>query len=52
MQLAESTRRAHDLMAKRGHAPAARAGDLPDESVDVEAVQQAADLGTLHSATC
>src|SRR5262249_20849592 len=32
--LAESHRGAHDPMAERGHAPAARAGDLRHEPVD------------------
>lgn len=47
MQLAESDGSAHDPMAKRGDAPAARAGDLRDEPEDVQAVEQSADLGTL-----
>src|SRR5262245_8710799 len=34
-------------MAKRGDAPAARARDLRDQAIPVEAVEQAADLGTL-----
>jgi len=34
-------------MAKGGDAPAARAGDLRNQPVDVEAVQESADLGTL-----
>ena len=47
VQLAESDRGAHDLMAKRGDATAPQAGDLRDQLVDVEAVQEAADLSTL-----
>ena len=39
MELTESDRGAHDPMAKRGDAPAARAGDLRNQPVDVEAVQ-------------
>ena len=34
-------------MAKRGGAPAPQAGGLRNQRVDVEAVQEAADLGTL-----
>ncbi len=34
-------------MPERGDAPAARAGDLRDQPVDVETVEEAADLGTL-----
>jgi hypothetical protein len=34
-------------MAERGDAPAARARDLLDEPVDVEAVEQSTDLGTV-----
>jgi len=47
MQLAESDRRAHDSMARRSDVPAARAGDLRDQAVDVEAVEKSADLRTL-----
>ena len=49
MELPESDRGGHDPMAKRGDAPAARAGDLRGEPVDVEAVEKATDLGTLLS---
>ena len=35
-------------MAKCGDAPAARTGDLRDQSVDVKAVEESADLGTLR----
>jgi hypothetical protein len=49
VQLAESDRGAHDPMTKHGDAPAARAGDLHDEPVDVEAMEEAADLSTLLS---
>ena len=49
VQLAESDRGAHDSMTKGGDAPAARAGDLRNQPVDVEAVQESADLGTLLS---
>src|SRR5262245_32911578 len=47
VQLAESHRGAHDPMAEGGYAPAARAGDLRHEAVDVEAVEKPADLSTL-----
>jgi len=47
VQLAESDRSAHDPMAKGGDAPAARTGNLRNQPVDVKAVEEAGDLGTL-----
>ena len=47
VELPETDGGAHDPMAERGDAPAARARDLRNQPVDVEAVQEAADLGTL-----
>src|SRR5262245_27131932 len=49
MQQAEANGRPHDPVAKRGDAPAARARDLGDQPIDVEAVEQPADLGTVLS---
>ena len=48
MQLSEPDGGAHDTVAKRGDSPAPGAGDLRDEPVDVEAVEEPTDLGTLR----
>src|SRR5262245_15053190 len=47
VQLAQPDGSAHAPMAKGGDAPAARPGDLRDQAVDVKAVEEATNLGTL-----